>query len=220
MDIIVKGEGKKYFRPNEVKINLEFYVLTSSYELALQEGTRNVEIFIDKILNAMNISKEELKTRSFRVYEDKRYDYDQKIYISNGFVYTQSAMLKFDYDKEFMAKFMDKVSRLENPPKYSLVFCVKNEQQTKNEAMADAYNNAKEKAKAIAEAAGKTLKECIKIDFRPFEESVYSGTRLESNSLDIRYSKAARTQEDVITNIFTPEDIEISETLYCLWIAE
>lgn len=220
MDIIVEGNGKRYFKPNEVNINLEFYRLTSSYESALQKGTEDVERFIYEILNKMNIAKEELKTRSFRVYEDKRYDYDKKIYISNGFIYTQSAMLKFDYNKEFMAKFMDKVSKLENPPKYNLTFSTRNEQQSKNEAMADAYNNAKEKAKAIAEAAGKTLKECIKVDFRPFEEKIYSGSMLGNDTLNARYKKNVRSQEDVITNIFTPEDIEISETLYCLWIAE
>ena len=29
-----------------------------------------------------------------------------------------------------------------------------------------------------------------------------------------------RGAAEVITNIFTPKDITLSETLYCLWIAE
>ena len=29
-----------------------------------------------------------------------------------------------------------------------------------------------------------------------------------------------KTTRDVIQNIFTPEDVEIIETLYCLWITE
>ena len=50
------------------------------------------------------------------------------------------------------------------------------------------------------------------------------------NSLDIMFDaeetigsvpeKAMRTNKDVIQNIFTPEDVEILETLYCLWVAE
>lgn len=63
---------------------------------------------------------------------------------------------------------------MSNPPQYTIGFTVKNIQESKNEALADAYNMAREKAEAIAKAARKTLKECIKTDFRPFEESVNS----------------------------------------------
>ena len=35
------------------------------------------------------------------------------------------------------------------------------------------------------------------------------------------YAKAERAETaTTIMNTFTPEDIELSETLYCLWIAE
>ena len=92
-------------------------------------------------------------------------------------------------------------------------------------AMADAYNNAKEKAEAIAKTAGKILKECIKTDFRPFEERVYSRSSLgsemfEEERVDFAVGAKKMSAQDTITNIFTPEDIEISETLYCLWVAE
>ncbi len=32
--------------------------------------------------------------------------------------------------------------------------------------------------------------------------------------------KMRKTTADVIQNIFTPEDVTIMETLYCIWIAE
>ena len=36
------------------------------------------------------------------------------------------------------------------------------------------------------------------------------------------YSKAARLNDNAarIVNTFNPEDIELTETLYCLWLAE
>lgn len=119
---------------------------------------------------------------------------------------------------------MDRVSKLSNPPTYTIAFNVKNEQESKNEAMAEAYINAKEKAEAIAKVAGKTLKECIKTDFRPFEERVQSNSSLgnimfnnENPDFTMRARKSA---QNAINNIFTPKDVEISETLYCLWLAE
>ena len=225
MDIMVEGTGIRYYRPDQAEISLNFYTKTGSYESALEEGTRDVQVFIEKVLEQMQFSKEDLKTRNFRVYEEKRFDYEKKIEIKYGFAYTQGATLKFDYDINVVAEFMDRVSKLENPPKYTIAFNVRNEQQSKNEAMAEAYNKAKEKAEAIAKSAGKTLKECIKVDFRPFEERVYSRSTLgsgvfEAETSDFNMKARKMSTQDTITNIFTPEDIEISETLYCLWIAE
>ena len=225
MDIMVEGTGIRYYRPDQAEINLNFYTKTGFYESALEEGTRDVQVFIEKVLKQMQFSKEDLKTRNFKVYEEKRFDYEKKIEIKYGFAYTQSATLKFDYDINIVAEFMDRVSKLENPPKYTIAFNVKNEQQSKNEAMAEAYNKAKEKAEAIAKSAGKTLKECVKVDFRPFEERVYSRSALgsgvfEAETSDFNMKARKMSTQDTITNIFTPEDIEISETLYCLWISE
>ncbi len=226
MDIVVEGIGKKTYKPDLVKISLDFYTRTDSYDKALEEGTRNVEIFISDILEKMQYSKEDMKTKSFRVYEEKKYDYDKKEDISLGYAYTQQAFLEFDYSMSKVAEFMDLVSKLSNPPKYYLSFSVKNIKECKKEAMKEAFKMAKEKAENIANVSGKVLKDCVKTDFRPFSERVISNSSL--NSLDmmqeergaLRMEKMSRSVQDTIQTIFTPEDVEISETLYCLWIAE
>lgn len=228
MDIIVEGVGKKFYTPDEVEINLDFYTRADSYESALENGTKNVEIFINDVLEKMNFNKEIMKTRSFRVYEEKQYDYDKKIYIKLGYAYTQQANIKFDYSMNTIAEFMDMVSKLENPPKYHLVFNVKDIKKCKDEVLAEAYNKAKNKAETIAKAAGKELKECVKTDFRPFEERVISRSSLNSQDMYMekemsidgaKFGMAKRTGvQETIQTIFTPEDVEITETLYCLWI--
>lgn len=227
MDIIVEGIGKKYYIPDQAEISLDFYTNAQSYDEALEDGTMDVEIFIKNVLEEMGFDKEILKTRSFRVYEETQYDYDQKEYMHLGYAYTQRATLKFEYAIDRVAEFMDRVSRLQNPPKYYLNFYVKDIKQSKNEALAEAYADAKEKAEAIARSAGKELKECVKIDFRPFEERVISNSSLNSADMmfeddvvegaSFKRSKSKKVQ-DTIQAIFTPEDVMISETLYCLWI--
>lgn len=228
MDIIVEGIGKKFYTPDEVEINLDFYTRADSYEGALEKGTKNVELFINDILEKMNFNKEIMKTRSFRVYEEKQYDYDKRIYIKLGYAYTQQANIKFDYSMNTIAEFMDRVSKLENPPKYHLAFNVKDIKKCKDEVLSEAYNKAKDKAETIAKAAGKELKECVKTDFRPFEERVISRSSLNSQDMYMekemsidgaKFGMAKRTGvQETIQTIFTPEDVEIIETLYCLWI--
>lgn len=220
MDIMIEGTGKRYYKPDEVKISLDFYTKKISYESALEKGTRDVQIFIKKILEKMDFSKEDLKTKSFKVYEETKYDDYKREVVNNGFAYKQEATLRFAYEINTVAEFMERVSRLENPPKYRISFDIKNKQQSKNEVMSDAYNNAKEKAQAIAKSAGKALKECVKVDFRPFEEKIYSGSTVGSANFDFSFNTNDSSTQNTITNIFIPEDIEISETLYCLWTTD
>ena len=226
MDIIVQGEGKKFYKPTEVIISINFYDNEKNYEGALEKGIKTVEIFIEKVLNSLNINKDELKTSNFRISHNIRYNFQTKKNVDNGSDYNQNATLKLDYKMELIAEFMEKVSELKNPPKYNMTFNVKEKEDAKKEVMAEAYNKAKEKAEIIALAAGKKLKDCIKVDFRPFEERVISNSRLSDSDLlgeEERFGlvhKERASTSDVIQNIFTPEDVEISETLYCLWIAE
>lgn len=217
MDIMVEGKASKFFKPDQVCINLTFLTKTSSYEQTLNEGTRDVQIFIDEILSKLGFNKEELKTRNFLISEKTRYDVDKKVYLKDGFEYSQGATLLFDYDMKRLAVFMEETAKLKNPPRYRISFMLKDEAIAKKEVTAMAYNNSYEKAKMISEAAGKELKDCIKIDFRPFEEKVVSHTFFE----EARYEKKANfAVSDRIENIFTPSDIEVFETLYCLWLAE
>ena len=228
MDIIVEGVGKRFYNPDEVEIKLDFYTRADSYERALESGTKNVQSFINDVLERMNFNKEIMKTRSFRVYEEKQYNYDRKKYINLGYAYMQQANIKINYSMKIIAEFMDMVSKLKNPPKYHLSFNVKDIKGCKDEVLAEAYNKAKEKAETIAKAAGKELKECVKTNFIPFEESVVSRSSLNSQDMYMEkeqsfgasnFDMAKKTGvQDTIQTIFTPEDIEITETLYCLWI--
>jgi uncharacterized protein YggE len=76
MEIIVQGIAEKFYKPDVVLINLEFYTNEKTYEEALSKGSRNVELFIKEVLEVMNIKKESLKTNSFRIYEEKKFDTD------------------------------------------------------------------------------------------------------------------------------------------------
>ncbi len=227
MDIMVQGEGKKFYKPNQVDISINFFANDETYEKSLKKGTETVEEFINLVLKELKINREELKTRNFRIYQNIRYDYQTKTQVDNGFDYNQSATLKLDYSMDVISEFMDKVSKLVNPPKYNMTFTIKEQEMAKKEVLEEAYIKAKEKAEAIAKASGKILKDCIKVDFRPFEEKVYSYSSLSDTDLMLKADrtgaipeKAMKTTKDVLQTIFTPEDVEIRETLYCLWVTE
>lgn len=219
MDIIVEGKGSRFFKPDMVCISMNFYDLCETYEQALDKGTKSVDNFMQEIFTKLGFNKEDLKTRSFNIREEMEYNVNTKKYEFKGFSYTQSSKFSFDYDIKRLSEFMEKVSKIENPPRYQINFSIKNMQQAKSLVMAEAYAKAEEKAKMISLAAGKKIKECLKVDFRPFEERVISNSKIgEENFRKAMFSDTSI--EERIQNTFTPEDIEVTETLYCLWIAE
>lgn len=218
MDIIVQGRGVENIAPNEVILNINFFVKGSTYEEVLKGGVASVQRFVDDILIPNNLEKGNMKTRNFVIREETKYNEITRNYDKNGFSYNQMAILKFDFNKEFLAKIMVSLSKLSNPPLCRVEFGVKDEKECKKKVLAKAYEDAKTQAEAIATAAGKELKSCAKVDFKPFTTEYVSNARFDKQ---MAYAERVGTgSAQTIVNIFTPEDIEISETLYCLWVAE
>ena len=218
MEIIVQGKGTEFFTPNEVILNIGFNTKGQSYEEVLSEGVKSVQKFVNELLLQNGFTTEDMKTRNFVVREDQKYDEVTRTYLFDGFSFNQNATLKFDYNKERMAKIMEDLSKLDNAPTGQINFGVKDAKECKRKILSKAYKEAELQAQAIAEAAGKSLKQCVKVDFKPFTTDYVSQTTFDS---DMMYAKSARLgAAPAIINTFIPEDIELSETLYCLWITE
>lgn len=217
METIVEGKGLKYFTPDQVVINFNFITKRTNYEEVLELGSKNVEIFIKDLLEKNNFKETDLKTKNFVIREETKYNEQTRRYEFDGYSFNQNATLKFDYDKNKMAKMMDELSKLSNPPKYQINFGLKNEEEYQKEIIKEAYQDAQNKAKAIAEAAGLELKKCLKVDFKPFTTTYISESSFSS---DMMYAKSSLNGAEIIAKTFTPEDIELIETLYCLWLAE
>ena len=49
MDIMVKGDGKKFYKPDQVVLSINFFVNEKSYEKALEKGTKSVEVFVEEV---------------------------------------------------------------------------------------------------------------------------------------------------------------------------
>lgn len=159
-----------------------------------------------------------MKTRSFVIRENTKYNKITGQYEFDGYSFNQVGILKFDYDKELMAHMVVLISQLDNAPTYQINFGIKDEKECRRSILSSAYQDAENQAEIIANASGKKLKCCQKVDFKPFTTEFISHAMIGS---DMMYSeKACRGATQSIINTFAPEDIEVSETLYCLWIAE
>ena len=217
MEIHVEGEALEYVSPDQVILNIEFKKKGESYNAVLNEGIESVKTFIEQILIPNSIDKEELKTRSFTIEEDKKYNNKLKKYEKVGFLFNQEAVLRFDYDKILLATIMISLSNLKNPPLCYVEFGLKNKKEVQKNILSKAYEDAKIKAEAIAIASKKKLKDCIKTEFLKKSNSEFiSNFAIEEGII----TSPLEVQTKNIVNTLIPEDIKLSEKLYCLWITE
>lgn len=218
MDIIVEGVGEKNYKPNKITLNFDFKTTKKDYKDALNYGVRYVEKYFE-LLNSLGFDKEQIKTRSFRVSEDRHYDNKKNDYVFDGYVFSQSATLEFDYDMKKMSEIMDRTSKEENPPIYRISFGVKDDKKVEEEIIALAYTEAEFQANAIAKASGKKVKECVRVSFEPFDTLPVSATRYDTEGYVTR-SKCCMNASESIQNVFVPEDVVVSKTIYCQFITE
>ena len=217
MEIYVEGEALEYVSPDQVILNIEFKKKGESYNAVLNEGIESVKTFIEQILIPNSIDKEELKTRSFTIEEDKKYNNKLKKYEKVGFLFNQEAVLRFDYDKILLAAIMISLSNLKNPPLCYVEFGLKDKKEVQKNILSRAYEDAKIKAEAIAIASKKKLKDCIKTEFLKKSNSEFiSNFSIEEGI----FNSPLEVQTKNIVNTLIPEDIKLSEKLYCLWITE
>lgn len=216
MEIIVKGIGEINVKPNLIKLTFNFNLKEKSYDGAIKNGIKNVESYI-LLLTKLGFNKEDIKTNSFRLSENKEYNEKTRTYVSNGYLYYQCVNLEFDYDMSKLSEIIDKTSKLNNGPSYTINFTIKDDKKLEEELLDDAYKNAEFQAKAIAKSCGKdkTLN-CKKISFQPFDESFYSPTSFDR----IKMADYDSSIGESLQNVFVPENIQVQKEIYCLFEAE
>jgi len=217
MEIIVSGTGERSFKPNKINLFFNFEYKFKDYETAISEGVKYVDSYI-KLLTGEGIKAEQVKTRSFKVYENKVYDNITRKTTSEGYVFKQEASLDLAFDKKLLANIMEKTSKAANPPMYRINFGLKNIKMAQDNLLKLAYEDAKKQAEAIAKASNKNLVDCLKTSFEPFDKMFTSQTNFYSKDLECCCKRVGNVSE-TIENIFQPEDITVTKTIYCLFLA-
>lgn len=215
MEIITTGIGEESYKPDQIILTLTFVFKDNLYDEVLENGTKSVLDFVNNILYKYGFSENDIKTKSFIIKEEQKYNEETRSYDFDGYSYNQTVILKFDYELEKLTNMMKDISKLSNHPYYKIEFSLKDEEKVKKELISKAYNDAKEKANIIALASNKILKDCIKVSFKPLDVDFLSLTSLDNSAM---YLKEASMP--LMNKIFTPEDITLSENIYCLWISE
>ena len=214
MEIITEGIAEKLVPPDIVTINLNFNYKNKNYDELLKEAVLEINDFIKEILNKYNLKNTDLKTTNFVIKKENKYNEKTNTYEFDAYSYNQSASITFIYNYTILPNIINDISKLSNAPSYNIVFDIKNKEKYRNELIKEAFENAKEKAEIISLSANKTIKDCIKTDFKEIND-IYRENTFNS----VMETKMLNLSNKVFENI-TPEDIKLTEKIYTIWIAE
>lgn len=213
MEINVKGQGKKSFKPDQIVFDINITNVYSKYEEALIKGEEIVLEFLNE-MKQFDFNFEDFKTTNYQIRDEIGYRGSDHKKI--GIRYSRGLKLKFDYDMEKMSKMVEVTSKLKNAPKINVRYSLKDKKSAEMELFADAYQNAKRQADLIAQSAGLKVVKCEKTSINEECVSYYSRTCSENAML----AKCSSSASEIMAQTYTPEDITVEQEIYCVFIAE
>ena len=214
----VTGKGQLKVKPDMTRITMMLEGVRKDYAKALKASAEDTEN-LKSLLAKEGFSPEDVKTVSFNVeiknesYRDKEGDWKSKFV---GYQYRHVVKIEFPSDNKRLGVILALVANNGMiTPGFRFSFFVKDVEASKNELLAKAVTDAKEKATVLSKAVGVALKEIVSVDYSwgeiDFEVSPMG--RMEDCTM-LKESSACYEMD------IEPDDIEMSDTVTVVWHIE
>lgn len=159
--ISVTGFATKQFENEIAEFSIVFESQNKEVSVAESENNQKVANFLEG-LKSFNIKDEDITTLSVTSYQKQELDKNTENYVYTDWVYSQSIKIKIkniEIVESFNSFAAESNFSYINGPNFS----VDTENLNENEVYTKAYENAYEKAKAIAEKSGRNLGKALYI---------------------------------------------------------
>ena len=163
----VTGTGKISLKPDLTIIRLDFKKVKPTYEETLEASAKDLTT-VRNALKSVGVDKNNVKTTDFDVGINYEYYYDEKKNSQkrmNGFYYKQSLRVTFDADNKLLGKVLYQLAQLDIYSEFDIYYGVKDTEKAKNELLAKAIEDSKNKAEIISRSAGVVLGDIIDINY-------------------------------------------------------
>ena len=230
MQITTTGRAKKDFAPDQIEASAIFNYRALTYDEALMGGVEKVKKYINSIIEITDFTSDDFKTNAYIINELYHINYfepkteadlNKKLQkrVLDGFSFTQRMKLEFDYDKMRLAKLLAASSRIPEAPMLRIEFTLKDTESKMRELIPIAYNNAKQKAEALVDVAGKNLGGCVHVDIDgPVQNwSTFEGVAKRTMTFGDVPPEDFVQQIRNIEDTFNPDDITLVKEISCIW---
>lgn len=212
--IRVTGKGQIKVHPDTARLTLTLEGLCRDYEKTLQDSAK----MTDKLKNLFvefDFEKSDLKTLSFNIDTEYESYKENDIYKQRfeGYRFRHVLKIEFDSDNKRLGKILYALAHSPVCPEFKISYTVKNLESAKNELLAKAVLDAKEKANVLAKSAGVPLKEIQSI--------VYSWSEIQFETQPVRMMEekclSICSSEKSYDLDIEPDDIDAEDTVTVVW---
>ena len=162
--LTVRGRGVASADPDLVVLSFNVVGRDPSYSAAVEELNRRVEA-LRSDLEAVGVERTRLKTTSFDVEEQRRYDRDTGESVFVGYEASHGLRLELPLEKELLNDVLGRVASSASETSVDVSFDVSDRKGLRRRAMRAAVEDAQESARVLAEASGATLGEIMSVDY-------------------------------------------------------
>jgi len=200
-EIIVAGKGVVMAEADVAYVNVAIEQTEKNASQAQQKAA-NIMKGVLAALEKAGIPKGKIQTTSFRLDPKYQYDKGQRNLIG----YTASNQIKVTLDDlSAVGKIIDTSISAGANNINNVTFTIKDEEPQKKQALKQAFNNAREKARAIAQAA--------KIQLKKIKQIQESGTYVVPPAVGLRALKAEGVGGSEVETPIVPGKVEVRGNL-------
>lgn len=171
-ELEVRGYGRLKTQPDLGVVNIELKTIQKEFGTTVSILSSDYDKIV-KHFEKEGFKKEEIKTSNYGVEGNRIYG--RGTFYDSGFVGQQAITIEFPNTKENLAKLTDSFSKSPVKVKFSFSFTISDSKREsiRNELIKKAIEDAKQKAKLIAETSGQQLGKIKRIKYGTTSTSNY-----------------------------------------------
>ena len=210
--IRVTGKGQIRLRPDTTRIRLKIGDVLPQYGEAVRQSAEDTERLRD-LLTGYGFQRSDLKTLDFGVdpeYESRK---EKGAYVQQlvGYRYRHTMKIEFPSDNERFGRILFALAGSPVRPEFGISYTLKDPEAAKNELLAKAVSDARQKAALLADAAGVALKDVQSVDYS------WGQIDFEIHPLREKSMMSAGLECDAFAMNVEPEDIEAEDSVTVIW---
>jgi uncharacterized protein len=205
-NIRVRGSAKVTAAPDWVIINFDVESRQYSYAECMAQLNQKTE-YLRSELQKVGLDKDSLKTTQFNI--DTNFDWVKDKHVFRGYKATHDLTVEFPFNKEYLNQVLDVLGHTESKASFRILFIVKEPEPLRQQALAEAVKNCRQKAEVLAEAAGVKLGELQHID--------YSWSELHFEHKMYVCESSAPLERPAPAYDIEPDDVNVSDSVTVIW---
>lgn len=213
--IHVTGKGQIKVRPDMTRITMSLQGAFPEYADTLRKSSEDTESLKD-VLAVFGFARSDVKTLYFNVDTEYESYQERGVYKQRfkGYKYEHTLKVEFESDNDRLGKILYALAHCPVKPEFRISYFVKDQEAAKNQLLAKAVTDAKEKAAVLTQAAGKMLKDIQTIDYS-WGEIDFEVRPM--NKMMVFDGPAPSVQSAGYDMDIEPNDVEVSDTVTIVW---